>query len=117
MSWLNEYEVGEAIRSAEFNGQFGDDHPNALKGAQVLDRLMRWTNSNSDGWPYWKLPSNAAKRLMEALYVRYFSAYDKRVTADMTDAELKAALTPIRSFLRRHGVTSAVELEILGVAR
>jgi hypothetical protein len=101
--WMNEYDIEDALT------RFTDETPNLKRGAQILDTLKEWTNANSDGWPYWKKPSNAARKLMDLVgAARGSSPY---TIADITEAELKAALTPIKSFLTRQEVNHA---EILG---
>lgn len=94
--WMNEYDIKEAVR------RFGEETPNLQRGAQVLSNLMDWTNNNSDGWPYWQKPSRAAAKLMD----RVQSAIGSRPStiADITTAELTAALSPIKAFLTREGV-------------
>lgn len=91
--WMNEYEVDDAVR--RFNGTT----PNLRRGAQVLHRLVRWTNRNSDGWGYWPKPSRAARSLMDLLY-----AADRFDPEDVTDAELARTLRPIKAFLTRQHV-------------
>lgn len=101
--WLNEMDVQEARNRA-----LQDDKPNLQHATEVLDRLVEWTNNNSDGWPYWRKPSAASKRLQEAIYPRYFGAWDKRVEDDITDAELKKAIAPIKAFCTRQGIACDV---------
>jgi hypothetical protein len=93
--WMNEWDIEEAIRRFD-----RPDTPNLGQGALILDRLMRWTNRNSDGWPYWSKPSNAARSLMKLL-----QAADRYDPVDVTPAELKKALSPIKAFLTRQGVS------------
>lgn len=95
MSWMNEYDVEDALY--RFTRQ---DTPNLLTAATLLDRLVRWTNSNSDGWAYWPKPSRAAARLQELL--QSADRYDPR---DVPDAELRKALSPIKAFLTRQGTS------------
>lgn len=97
MTWMNEYDVERAV------DLIGDETPNLRRGAQVLYNLMEWTNSHSDGWPYWQKPSRAASKLMEHLEAANRNRY-RGDEEDITDAELKAALSPIKAFLTRQGV-------------
>jgi hypothetical protein len=91
---MNEYEIDDLAR------RFGyGETPNLMAGATVLHRLRQWTNRNSDGWPYWQLPSKAASRLMDLLH-----AADRFDPQDCTEAELKKAYTPIKTFLTKQGV-------------
>lgn len=92
--WMNEYEVGDAVDRFRRRG----DTPNLLSGAETLERLVRWTNRNSDGWPYWQKPAKAADKLMDLL-----QRIDRWDPTDCSEAELKKALAPIKAFLTRHG--------------
>lgn len=94
MLFINEYEIDELLRRFD-----EEETPNLVKGAKVLDGLCQWTNSNSDGWPYWKKPLQAATKLMTLL-----QAAERFDPKDCTDAELRATLTPIKSFLTKQGV-------------
>lgn len=94
--WMNEWDIEEAVHRFDRAAT-----PNLGRGAIILQRLMRWTNRNSDGWPYWRLPSNAARSLMNLLQsVDRFGPVD-----DVSDADLKKALAPIKAFLTRRGVS------------
>lgn len=96
MAWMNEYEIEEAVERFTHV----PDCPNLLAGAETLHRLVRWTNRNSDGWPYWQKPGNAAKALMDLL-----TTADRFDPQDCTEADLKRTYTPIKSFLTRHAAT------------
>jgi hypothetical protein len=102
--WMNEHDVEDAVL------RYSDtDTPNLLAGAQILARLVRWTNRNSDGWPYWSKPGNAAKRLMDVLRENEYAArfgHDRNgePLTDITRADLQRALRPIKAFLTRQGV-------------
>jgi len=100
--WMNEYEVDECLRHFH-----PSEVPNLAKGAQVLASLVEWTNSNSDGWPYWRKPANAAKNLMDALHMATQAYYRGTMAQDMTDAQLAKVLSPIKAFLTRQGVDHA----------
>ena len=95
---MNEYDVQDAINRLQ-------SAPNLHRGAQVLRRLVDWTNSNSDGWAYWPKPVRAAKSLQELL-----QAADRFDPRDVTEADLNKALRPIKAFLTRHGVDHSVVL-------
>ena len=105
MSWMNEHEVAEMQRMID-----PADTPNLAEGAYVLGNLVEWTNSNSDGWPYWQKPSNAAKPLMALLgahtYAARFGYYQgtSRTLEDVSEADLRKALAPIKTFLTRQGI-------------
>lgn len=104
MSWMNRYEIEEALRWTE-------EGTNAEAGARTLYRLMRWTDSHSDGWPYWQKPSRAAKRLMELLQSVKNQARRDGIYDDITEADLKKAYTPIKAFLTREGVAHSEVFE------
>lgn len=103
MTWMNEYEVEDALRRWS-----PGETPNLAAGAQILDSLRGWANRNSDGWVYWPKPSRAAASLQTLLQAgearernRYTNGEQPR---DATAAELKKALSPIKAFLTRQGV-------------
>lgn len=99
MRFMNAYDIERATHRFSVRTT-----PNRVKAARVLARLAQWTNSNSDGWAYWPKPTRAAARLM-ALVDGTTSA-DLRVmlSIDATDAELAAALRPVKAFLTRQDV-------------
>lgn len=112
MTWLNRYEVEDYIRRAQHH-----HYPIAEKACLILNELVRWTDSHSDGWSSWPKPGRAAAKLMDALYYRFGSAWDKRIQRDLTEAELRTLLTPIRSFLTRHNVDAQWRTRILEAQR
>lgn len=92
--WMNEYEIENAAN------RYNADTPNLEHAARTLVKLVNWTNSGvSDGWPYWKAPGRAANKLMNLI-----QAQPRWDAVDITDAELRKALTPLKSFLTRQGV-------------
>lgn len=97
---LNEYEITEAWHFAGTNNL-----PNLRRGALILSRLRGWTNQNSDGWAYWAPPSKASARLQTALQEMMRTHY--RDVQDITEAELRKMLSPIKAFLTRRGVDHA----------
>jgi hypothetical protein len=103
MMFLNEHEVQEARRFFD-----DDDTPNLRAGAEALAALVAWTNSNSDGWPYWSKPSRAAQRLMTTLHDARQPWYRGSEVKDISPAMLAAVLRPIKAFLTREGVSHDV---------
>jgi hypothetical protein len=103
--WMNEHDVDECLRHFH-----PSEVPNLAKGAQVLATLVEWTNSNSDGWPYWTKPSRAAKNLMEALGMARQAYYRGTMVGDLTDAQLRTVLAPIKAFLTRQKIDHAADL-------
>ena len=77
--------------------------PNTQAAVLTLARLMEWTNSNSDGWAYWRKPVNASTRLQTLIRTRY-ARFDADSVPDIPAKDLKSAYTPIKSFLTRQGV-------------
>jgi hypothetical protein len=107
--WLNEYDVNEAVCRIEIRRGV---QPNRYRAALVLAALVEWTNSHSDGWPYWAKPSRASTRLQEivapALLGRGLQHED-----DITAAEVDKALVPVKAFLTRQRVSQAERDTIL----
>lgn len=105
MYFLNEYEVETIARRAV---QDRSIRPNVAQGAEILENLMVWANRNSDGWAYWPNPMRAAAKLGRMLELRAgMVRHDQRLDSDITDAELRSALAPIKSLLTRQGVDHA----------
>lgn len=97
MKYWNDYDVEVQARRVE-------GCPVRMTGVLIMARLMNWTNANSDGWAYWPKPVRSAKRLMELIETgENFPTYHTPLE-DVTEAELRKAVTPIKSFLTRHGV-------------
>lgn len=97
MRFMNEWDIEESRQRFQ-------DHPILGPATETLENLKEWTNRNSDGWPYWPKPARAAARLMELIErdgtARYLRSEDRD---DATEAELRAALRPIKAFRTRHG--------------
>ena len=68
MYFVNESEVEQL--ADEFNAE---EFPNLARGAQTLNALMDWTNSNSDGWPYWTKPMKASASVAAMNFARSLS--------------------------------------------
>ena len=94
MRFMNEYEVLDA------RSRYAD-HPVLGPATTTLYNLMRWTNENSDGWPYWPKPTRAAAKLME-LVDHGRIRFDNPERTDATVAAYKAALRPVKAFRTRH---------------
>ena len=110
--WMNEHDVEETF------DRLSSAHPalpNLTHAASVLDALVAWTNSNSDGWPYWKKPAQAASKLMAALHerdyaIRFGRNRDGSELVDLTNAELVQVLRPIKAFLTRQNIDHNADL-------
>lgn len=92
--WMNEHEVERAR-------ELYADHAVLGPATATLAELVDWTNSNSDGWPYWRKPAQAAAQLMGLIGT--MRDYDVRGAerADVTPEKYKAALRPLKSFRTR----------------
>jgi len=97
MRFMNEWDVQEA------EGRYAD-HPILGPATQTLRNLVDWTNGHSDGWAYWPKPCRAAAKLQEMIERDGTSRYrfdEERL--DVTLAEYKAALQPVKAFRTRQG--------------
>lgn len=110
MLFMNEFDIRAAEAWAE-----SENWSVTLEAVAILERLRDWADQNSDGWAYWPLPCRSARRLMERIQEQERKARGASypATYDMTYTELRAALTPIKSFLTRHGVSESDRLWIL----
>jgi hypothetical protein len=103
MRYMNEWDIAEAVERYA-------DHPILGPATRTLANLAEWTNHNSDGWPYWPKPARAAARLMELIErdgtSRYRFDADR---ADVSEAEYRAALRPIKAFRTRFAATFTIE--------
>jgi hypothetical protein len=95
MTWMNEYDVGDAYDAYAER----DDLPNLAVAVVALSDLVTWTNRNSDGWPYWQKPSRAASKLQGLI-----QSVDRWHPKDLARDDVKRAITPIKAFLTRQGV-------------
>lgn len=73
--------------------------PNVRKGLRLLLRLIQAVDAQSDGWAYWRPAREASMKLQELLKSvgnLAYGTHDK-----ISDADLKKAITPIRSMVTR----------------
>lgn len=97
--WLNEYEIEEMAQRYYQSGS-----PEMRAATATLENLMHWTNRNSDGWPYWRKPAQAARKLCEMVYHHDMRLrFGRGEHAYATPETLKAALKPIKAFRTRQG--------------
>lgn len=95
--WMNRGEVEDAYwRFTQLT-----HHPVLGKAARFLKEFMEEVDNCSDGWPYWRLPSNAAGKLMDML-----CPYSK---VEATEANLKKAMAPIKAFYTRRGYKAGMK--------
>jgi hypothetical protein len=105
VTYLNEYEAEETARFIE-----AARLDNLIVGSRVLLALIEWANDNSDGWTYWRKPRQAATKLVEMIEDRRRNHLKANGLLDCTDAELRQALVPIKTFLTKQGVDYYAEL-------
>jgi hypothetical protein len=100
MRYMNDYDIDFAVsrftRAAK---------PNRLALALVVRNLAEWANTHSDGWAYWLKPARAAKQAMLLIRSTTNGANDVQERYDITDAEMAAAVRPIKAFLTRAKAT------------
>lgn len=99
MLFMNEFDIEQAKRCAMY-----EEWDVMLTAVEVLERLVAWTNRNSDGWPYWPKPARAARQLMELIQDQERKSRRSTEQYDMTYNDRDRALTPIKSFLTRQRV-------------
>lgn len=92
---MNEYDIDDATRAWAYDPVLGP-------AARTLQNVMRAVNSCSDGWPYWQAPRRATKRLQALLT-------DPPKDRDSQRSEYKAALTAVKAFRTRQGLTFDIE--------
>lgn len=103
-AWMNRDEVDDALlRVRVLHRKALPELPNLLRAVETLHWLVRWTDANSDGWPYWEPPSRAASKLTVLISSR-LGDWGRAPKQDVGLSELATALTPVKVFLTRQGV-------------
>lgn len=97
MMFMNEYDLDHAV-----DRFLRATLPNRLAVALVVRNLAVETDWVSDGWAHWPKPSRAAARAIALIESRTYAENEAQEANDITDAEMRAAVRPIRSFLTRH---------------
>lgn len=112
MRFMNSYDIARAL------GRYsGAATPNRYAAARTVSCLADWADANSDGWCYWPKPCRSAARLMELLEGNgTYEAFRQREDVDATDAELSAALRPVKAFLTRTEASASDRAYILNGA-
>ena len=95
MLFMNTWEVDEARRMWQ-------GHPVLSKATQLLADLRDIVDANSDGWHSWAAPCRAAKKLQELIQSARPACNNTFTGAEVTEAQLKKAITPIKSFYTRN---------------
>lgn len=96
--WMNQSEI-------EWAANQHHDCPNVRKGVRLLLRLMQAVNQQSDGWPYFKAPAQAAEKLMALLQTA--GNLNCGTHGTIAAVDLRKAVTPIRSMVTRQKAKQA----------
>lgn len=91
MSWMNEHEIEQQAHQLA-------DHPVLGPATRTLESLMTVVNANSDGWPYWRVPSEAAKPLMRLIMGDGTWRYLELRLTEITEAQVVEAYEPLKAF-------------------
>lgn len=98
--FMNDHDIQQAKFILCGDGQT----PNLGEGIAVVENLKDWADANSDGWAHWQKPQRAAAKLTEALSKAVTEHYSGGEPVDVTEAELRKLLSPIKRFLTTQGV-------------
>lgn len=101
MMFLNTWEIDDAKDRWH-------SHPVLGPATATLANLRDAADANSDGWAYWPKPARAGKKLMELIQGDGTHEAQFGEREDATEARLRAAYTPIRSFSTRTGIAVAI---------
>lgn len=96
MTWMNRFDIEDAARRHSGKPVLG-------KASNFLYSFMEQVDNNSDGWPYWSAPSHAAAKLMDLIQGK----------VEATEANYKAAMTPIKSFMTRKGRAAGMSMPVV----
>lgn len=107
MRFMNEFDLAQAEQRFSRGNT-----PNRERVVHAVDRLREWADANSDGWAYWPKPARAADKAMALIESRTSRENDAQEREDITDAEMVAAVRPIKAFLTRQRV-SAEDREVI----
>ena len=102
MLYMNDYDLEFARRRFTRASK-----PNRLALVLVVDQLRTWADSHSDGWAYWPKPARAAAQAMSLIYSTTNAANELQEQTDISNAEMLAAVRPIKAFLTRQKVGPA----------
>ncbi len=96
MKFMNEMDIAEAARRHR-------GHPVLGPATRFLAEFKDQVNAHSDGWPYWSPPAKAAAKLMDLVDT---NPWDE--PKPVTEADLRRALAPIKSFMTRRGLAAGM---------
>jgi hypothetical protein len=94
MTWLNHYEIDNAVT------RYVDD-PVLGPAARYLSDLRDLIDTNSDGWSSWIAGPKAASKLCEIIQKANRARFDERGYTEPTLADVRKAITPIKSMIGR----------------
>ena len=97
MRFMNDFD----LQQAEQRFSRGNT-PNRERVVHAVDRLREWADANSDGWAFWPKPVRAAAKAIDLIDSWTWAEREAQERHDATDAEVTAALRPIKAFLTRH---------------
>lgn len=97
--YLNDYEVQDAERIFHLEGL-----PNLHRSTAIIFALMEYAEDNSDGWHAWPKPRRAAAGLIEVVDDRRRDHLRGHLFGDISEADLKRLLRPVKAFLTRQKV-------------
>jgi hypothetical protein len=82
------------------------------KAVRFLSAFKDEVNSHSDGWAYWKLPSNAAGQLMTLIQAGMNKRRGVRTEnpIEVTDQMVAKAMAPIKAFMTRRGLAAGMTM-------
>jgi hypothetical protein len=92
MLFMNEYEIDRAVTRHQ-------SHPVLSVATKFLSEFRDEVNAHSDGWCHWPAPLHAAAKLMTLV----------EQNSQPTEADLKKALAPIKSFYTRRGYAAGMK--------
>lgn len=84
--------------------------PNVRKGVKLMQELMQAVNDQSDGWAYWTPPSKSCEKLQALLATAGNLHHGTNGT--ITDAQLKAAISPIRSMVTTQKTRNSFKFDV-----
>lgn len=110
--YLNRDEIYEA-RDILTRG--GEANAVEAAAAETLVAVMEYADGCSDGWPYWRKPSNAAARLqtLVAQARLRWRGWSREIIEEATAEQYAAALRPVKAFRTREAKRRGLDAETL----